>query len=192
MTRASETKAGRRSDAVRNASAVQVAARRAFERLGGDLTMDDVAEEAGLSKGTVYKSFPSRDCLIEAMTIETLKEATTAYEAAARSDDPAGALAEFLSVRPLTAAGRAQMTAPAQSSGRVRRALADTARALEDLLDVLKAEGLVDPAVNAWHIRVLVRGLYSVLPDYPNCSAADAEQLLAIVMRGIGIKAERS
>jgi len=50
-----------------------------------------------------------------------LKEATTAYEEAARSDDPAGALAEFLGVRPLTAAGRAQMTAPAQSSGRVRR-----------------------------------------------------------------------
>jgi len=32
---------------------------------------------------------------------------------------------------------------------------------------VLKEKGLVDPAVNAWHIRVLVRGLYSVLPDWP-------------------------
>jgi AcrR family transcriptional regulator len=176
---------GRRSDAVRNASAIRVAARRTFDRLGDDLTMDDVAVEAGLSKGTVYRVFPTREELVEEMTYEVLEETATAYAAAARSEDPASALAEVLRARPWTSAGRGRMTAPDQSSERIREALADTARELEGLLDVLKAKGLVDPEVTAWHIRVLVRGLFTVLPDYPDCSAADADQLTSIILRGI-------
>lgn len=150
--------------------------------------MDDVAEDAGLSKGTVYRVFSTRDALIEEMTLETLKEATEAYVEARSSEDPATALEAVLTARPVTAAGRARMTAPAQKSSRVRRALAETARELEALLDVMKAKGLVDPSVNAWHIRVLFRGLFTVLPDYPNCSTADAEQLTAIILRGIGVQ----
>ncbi len=147
--------------------------------------MDDVAVAAELSKGTVYRVFPTRDALLEEMTIETLKEAMAGFVEARSSDDPAAALAAVLTARPLNAAGRARMTAPGQRSRRVRRALADTARELEALLDVMKAKDLIDPAVNAWHIRVLFRGLASVLPEYPNCSAADADQLTAIILRGI-------
>jgi AcrR family transcriptional regulator len=178
---------GQRSDAVRNAAAVRVAARETFERLGGDLTMDDVAKDAGLSKGTVYRVFPTREVLIEEMIFETLRETAAAYAEAARSEDPLLALAGVLRARPVTSAGRARMTAPNQTSDRVRGALADTARELEGLLDVLKAKGLVDPQVNAWHIRVLIRGLFTVLPDYPDCSAADADQLTTIILRGIRV-----
>jgi AcrR family transcriptional regulator len=178
---------GQRSDAVRNAAAVRVAARGTFERLGGDLTMDDVAKDAGLSKGTVYRVFPTREALIEEMTFETLEETAAAYAEAARSEDPSAAFAAILRARPLTSAGRARMTAPGQSSDRVRSALADTARELEVLLDVLKAKGLVDPQVSAWHLRVLIRGLFTVLPDYPDCSAADADQLTTIILRGIRV-----
>lgn len=188
MAKASSRDYGQRSDAVRNAAAVRVAARKTFEKLGGELTMDDVAGEAGLSKGTVYKVFPTRDALIEEMTFETLTETAAAYAEAARSQDPAAAFADILRARPLTSAGRARVTAPDQSSGRVRSALADTARELEGLLDVLKAKGLVDPRVSAWHIRVLIRGLFTVLPDYPDCSAADADQLTTIILRGIRVE----
>jgi AcrR family transcriptional regulator len=179
---------GQRSDAVRNASAVRVAARKTFDRLGGDLTMEDVAVEAGLSKGTVYRVFPTREALLEEMTYETLNESAVAYAEAARSDDPAAALADVLRARPLTTAGRARMTAPNHGSSRVRRALAETARELEVLLGVLKADGVVDPGVSAWHIRVLMRGLFTVLPDYPDCSAADADQLTSIILRGIRVE----
>jgi AcrR family transcriptional regulator len=176
---------GKRSDAVRNESSVRIAARQTFDRLGGDLTMDDVAAEAGLSKGTVYRVFPTRDALLEEMTLELLGEVTKAYANAKDSDDPLGVLAEVLRTRPGTAAGRARMTAPGQRSSRVRRALADTARELEELLDVMKSKGLVDPGVTAWHIRVLTRGLNSVLSDYPTHSSADVEQLTSIILRGI-------
>jgi AcrR family transcriptional regulator len=179
---------GQRSDAVRNASAVRVAARKTFDRLGGELTMDDVAVEASLSKGTVYRVFPTREALIEEMTFETLRETATAYAEAALSEDPAAALADILRAGPLTSAGRAHVAAQDQSSIRVRDALSDTASELEGLLDVLKAKGLVDPQVNAWHIRVLIRGLFSVLPDYPNCSASDADQLTTIILRGIRVE----
>jgi AcrR family transcriptional regulator len=177
--------AGQRSDAVRNESAIRSAARRTFDRLGGDLTMDEVATEAGLSKGTVYRVYPTREALIEEMTLEALKAATAAYAAARQSDDPATALAEVLRARPGVVAGRAQMTAPKQGSTRVRRALAETAKELDALLDTMKAQGLADPSVTAWDIRVLLRGLFSVLPDYPKSSPADVERLVAIILRGI-------
>jgi AcrR family transcriptional regulator len=185
MAKGTRQIAGQRSDAVRNETAVRVAARRTFDRLGGDLTMDDVAVSAGLSKGTVYRVYPTREALIEEMTLETLRQATAAYAAARESDDPAAALAEVLRARPGVIAGRAQITAPKQASRRVRRALAETANELEALLEVMKAKGLVDPNVTAWDIRVLLRGLFSVLPDYPKSSPADVERLVSIVLRGI-------
>jgi AcrR family transcriptional regulator len=156
-----------------------------FDRLGGDLTMDDVAEEAGLGKGTVYRVYPTREALIEEMTLEMLKEATATYAVAKDSDDPWAMFVDVVLARSGTAAGRAHMTAPKQRSSRVRRALADTATELEGLLDVMKSKGLVDPAVTAWHIRVLFRGLNTVLPEYPNSSSADVEQLTSIVLHGI-------
>ena len=158
-----------------------------FNRLGGDLTMDDVAADAGLSKGTVYRVFPTREALVEEMTLEMLKEATASFAEAKDSDDPWAVLAEVVRTRSGTAAGRAHMTAPKHRSRRVRRALADTATELEELLDVMKSKGLVDPAVTAWHLRVLFRGLNSVLPEYPNSSAADVEQLTSIVLQGISL-----
>src|SRR5919198_5439669 len=58
----------RRADAVRNAERVLSAARRLFAERGvADVTMSDVAEAAGVAKGTVFHRFGDRSGLARAL-----------------------------------------------------------------------------------------------------------------------------
>lgn len=60
-----------RSDAVRNRERVLCAARRVVERDGAcGLTMDAVAQEAGVGKGTVFRRFGDRGSLLRALIDE--------------------------------------------------------------------------------------------------------------------------
>ena len=59
-----------RADARRNREKVLAAARAVFSEDGVDAQMDDVARRAGLGVGTVYRHFPTKDELINALTDE--------------------------------------------------------------------------------------------------------------------------
>jgi AcrR family transcriptional regulator len=43
------------------------AAKKAFTRFGADASLDDIAKQAGVGAGTLYRHFPTRDALIEAV-----------------------------------------------------------------------------------------------------------------------------
>jgi AcrR family transcriptional regulator len=42
-------------------------AKDAFTRSGANASLDDIAKEAGVGAGTLYRHFPTRDALIEAV-----------------------------------------------------------------------------------------------------------------------------
>src|SRR5215469_2303964 len=56
-----------RADAERNRDRVLEAAKEAFTRSGADASLDDIAKQAGVGPGTLYRHFPSREALIEAV-----------------------------------------------------------------------------------------------------------------------------
>jgi AcrR family transcriptional regulator len=56
-----------RRDAERNRRLILGAAKAVFAQRGLDVSLDEVAKEAGLGVGTVYRRFPNRDALIEAL-----------------------------------------------------------------------------------------------------------------------------
>ena len=59
-------------------------ARTAFKRDGTSISLDDLAKEAGLGVGTLYRHFPTRDALIEAVyraEVQTLAEAAASLAA---------------------------------------------------------------------------------------------------------------
>ena len=56
-----------RSDARRNRDRILEVAKAAFTRLGGDASLDDIANQADVGPGTLYRHFPTRDALIEAV-----------------------------------------------------------------------------------------------------------------------------
>ena len=65
-----------RRDAERNRLLILSAARTIFAQRGLDASLDEVAREAGLGVGTVYRRFPNRDALIEALLADVISTLT--------------------------------------------------------------------------------------------------------------------
>lgn len=59
-----------RADARRNFDALLVAARATFANDGSDASLEDIARQAGVGVGTLYRNFPTREALIEAVYLE--------------------------------------------------------------------------------------------------------------------------
>lgn len=56
-----------RADAVRNRERILATARRLFAERGLGVTLNDIAHAAGVGVGTVYRRFPDKDALIDAL-----------------------------------------------------------------------------------------------------------------------------
>jgi AcrR family transcriptional regulator len=69
MARKPSQSAGRkpRTDAQRNRERILEVAKDAFTRSGANASLDDIAKEAGVGPGTLYRHFPTRDALIQAV-----------------------------------------------------------------------------------------------------------------------------
>ncbi|GLZ40828.1 TetR/AcrR family transcriptional regulator [Actinokineospora sp. NBRC 105648] len=63
----------KRADGRRNYDALLVAARTAFAEHGSDASLEDIAHEAGVAIGTLYRHFPTRATLVEAATRDGLE-----------------------------------------------------------------------------------------------------------------------
>src|SRR6188768_1459630 len=85
-----------RSDAERNRQRILQAAEEVFAARGLDASMDDIARAAGVGVGTVYRRFPDRDALIDALFETKLHEIEAIALAALRITDPWEAFATFM------------------------------------------------------------------------------------------------
>jgi AcrR family transcriptional regulator len=56
-----------RADALRNRERILEEAKRAFTRAGSDISLEDVARQAGVGPGTLYRHFPTREALLESV-----------------------------------------------------------------------------------------------------------------------------
>jgi AcrR family transcriptional regulator len=56
-----------RTDAQRNRERILEVAKEAFTRFGAEASLDEIAKQAGVGAGTLYRHFPTRDALIEAV-----------------------------------------------------------------------------------------------------------------------------
>ena len=74
-----------RADARRNFDALLTAAREAFAEQGAGAPLEDIARRAGVGIGTLYRNFPTRDALVEAVYIDEVA-------AVVRAADEAGSL----------------------------------------------------------------------------------------------------
>src|ERR1700758_4297522 len=56
-----------RADAQRNRERILDVAKQAFARSGADASLDDIATQAGVGAGTLYRHFPTREALLAAV-----------------------------------------------------------------------------------------------------------------------------
>jgi AcrR family transcriptional regulator len=77
------SKRPRRADALRNYEALLAAAREAFTESDRSASLEDIARRAGVGIGTLYRNFPTRQDLFEAVYVEEVNQLSVAAEAAA-------------------------------------------------------------------------------------------------------------
>jgi AcrR family transcriptional regulator len=85
-----------RADARRNRERVLTAARETFADDGLDAQMDDVARHAGVGVGTVYRHFPTKEALVEAVAAAGYEEVCDIARESLQEDDPWRAFSDFM------------------------------------------------------------------------------------------------
>jgi AcrR family transcriptional regulator len=85
-----------RADAQRNRERILEVAKLAFTRDGAAASLDDIARQAGIGPGTLYRHFPTRDALIEAVYRSEVEKLAAAQQSFAATKTPIDALRAWM------------------------------------------------------------------------------------------------
>lgn len=178
-----------RADAVRNRAKILAAARAQITRHGPEVSMDAIAEAAGVAVGTLYRHYPDKTALVGAVLAEHMAElARLTEEADERVAAGADAMAELRGLIYDVVDQAARNAAVKAAAQRFGADLADLAgqdgeeravRALVRLIDAAKAGGELHPDVT---IDDFVMLLATVPLDAPPQARA---RFLALMMPGL-------
>lgn len=85
-----------RADAQRNRERILEVAKQTFARNGAAASLDDIARQAGIGPGTLYRHFPNRDSLIEAVYQGEVERLAAAEKRFAETMPPVEALRAWM------------------------------------------------------------------------------------------------
>jgi AcrR family transcriptional regulator len=85
-----------RADARRNYERLLKAAAGAFAEHGEGASLDDIAKRAGVGSGTLYRHFPTRQALLEAVYVDAIEALGNRADEIAKELPPGEALVEWL------------------------------------------------------------------------------------------------
>jgi AcrR family transcriptional regulator len=85
-----------RTDAQRNRQRILEVAKQAFTRSGAGTSLDDIARQAGVGAGTLYRHFPTRDALLEAVYHNEVEKLAAAEGELSRKLPPVQALRAWM------------------------------------------------------------------------------------------------
>jgi AcrR family transcriptional regulator len=151
-----------RADARRNHAKVLEAARKRFAEHGLDAQIDEIAHDAGVGVGTVYRHFPTKEDLLQALADARFEGLAEAAQAALEVEDPGEAFTEFMTYSArVMAEDRALSEAMDQLPG-LCSASAEKVRLLElnrELIERAKASGSIRADFTAEDVPSIMRGL---------------------------------
>jgi AcrR family transcriptional regulator len=85
-----------RADAQRNRAKILATAAELFAAEGLEVPIDRIAEQAGVGVGTVYRHFPTKERLYEAIVVERVNELVAQAKSQLASGDPQSAFFDFV------------------------------------------------------------------------------------------------
>jgi AcrR family transcriptional regulator len=179
-----------RADAQRNYQRLVSAASAAFTEHGADdASLEEIARRAGVGIGTLYRHFPNRQALLEAVYRDQVDVLSDRAERLSESADPGAALEEWLRAlvsfgrtkRSLTSALLATLDKDSEllsTCSVIMRGAADT------LLKRAQEAGAVRADANATDLLRLVHAVSMAVQREPTDSG-QADRLLGLVMDGL-------
>ena len=176
-----------RADAQRNRERILEVAKEAFTRLGANISLDDVAKQAGVGAGTLYRHFPTRDALLEAVYRTEVEKLAAAEGEFVKTMPPIEALRAWMLLFVDYIAAK-QIIAPALNT-----MVGGPSRLFDATGDLIRGaiQRLVDRAIKSGDVRAdldpldLLRALVGVsnvasVPDWPQ----SAKRLVEILILG--------
>jgi AcrR family transcriptional regulator len=201
-----------RKDAERNRQRILAAAGALFAECGLGATLDAVAERAGVGVGTVYRRFPDKEALIDALFEERIDQVVAIAEACSAMDDAWEALSCFFD-RAITLHGQDRalkeivfstahghqrvasardriaplveaLVARAHAAGQLRKDFqtTDTPIIQLALTAVIEYAGDVEPDLWRRYLAVMLDGLRAEAARTPMAPAALQQDQLDVVM----------
>jgi AcrR family transcriptional regulator len=178
-----------RADARRNRARLLQVAAEAFATGGHGVPLDEIARRAGLGPGTLYRHFPTKEALFEAVVHERVRHLVDAARELGAADDPGQALTDFLG-RLLDEVGPKKdlVDALVGAGVDVRARLASTSAELRDEIERLLVRAQRAHAVRAdltvADLMALLSGLLLGLQT-PHGHAADPQRTLSVIQAGL-------
>ncbi|MEV8533215.1 helix-turn-helix domain-containing protein [Streptomyces sp. NPDC051211] len=173
MTPGTERPAPVRRDARRNRELLLAAARKAFAAQGLDAPLDEIARRAGVGNATLYRHFPTRAALIDAVFQDALQGTVAAGEEARTSADAWEGLARYLeAVFMLLAADRGindLMTTPVEGVTSLDAVHVHNHQTMALLVDRAQRDGAMRPDVT---VEDLLMSLATLGRSVPSLEAA--------------------
>ncbi|MFF9041525.1 TetR/AcrR family transcriptional regulator [Streptomyces sp. NPDC014892] len=177
-----------RRDVARNRARLLSAASRLFS-VRTDVTLTDVAREADVGVGTVYRHFPTLDDLIDALGSERLGEAVQIARTAAADPDGWRGLTRFLEESLALQAQNGWLRALVKTgeceNEQMDQAREDIAPLIEQMTARARAQGSLRPDVEACDITLVQLALLAVLDATRDTSPDRYRQHLAFLLAGI-------
>ena len=179
-----------RADAKRNYDRIVEVAREVFREQGYDASLDEVAKRAGVGPGTLYRHFPRRENLIDAIMqswVDRVDEA--ADNALADERQPRDVLLHwfeaYVALISLHKGGPAKITSAMDDPDSPIRTKCEVLKTAGNrVLDRLRAQDALRDGVDATQVARLVGGVATVA-DQGELDAAVVRPLLEVVADGL-------
>ncbi len=183
-----------RADAQRNHASLLNAARGAVAKQGADIVLEDIARSAGVAIGTLYRHFPTRQDLLEAVFLDETKGLLAQAEELVGAPDAFDALISWLRLQmDFAGLGRsmgAAILASKQVEGtRIYAATKAMHGAGNALMRRAQAAGQIRADVQLVDVMRLVYGIAMVNDRVAD--AAGANRMLDLVIAGISTTPSR-
>jgi AcrR family transcriptional regulator len=176
-----------RADARRNYERIVATAREVFLEHGVEVPLDDIVKQAGVGAGTLYRHFPTRDVLIEAVYRQEIEELAERVRTVIKELPPEEALREWMRNQVvfsitrsgLAAALKAAIDEESETFQYCKTMLRD---AIGELVEAAKAAGVVREDIEAVDVMRLGHGIGA---SAKHADEAGRERLVAIVLNGL-------
>ena len=178
-----------RRDAQANRDRILAAAEAVFGTAGGAGSTEEVARQAGVGIGTVFRHFPTKRDLIEATVVRHFDDLTARAGKLAAAPDPGAALRKMVERMIGGTAAKVVLIGLLVSedgtlSGPAERASLELRRAVGTLLHRAQAAGTVRPDVSVDELYLLIRALSQAAGQAPGRKAV-LRKAVDVVLDGL-------
>ncbi len=164
-----------RADAERNRRRLLDAATQMFCERGLDVGVGEIAQQAGVGRGTLFRNFPSKEHLIAAIVVERMRESITRGRAALEAVDAGQSLFDLIE----QSVGRSQadralfdaLDEAWLANDEIRQVHEELIEILEALVRKAQDQGAVRGDISAIDVMLMIKGVCEAAGSFQHLTA---------------------